>query len=260
MKNKQKKAQKSYLYIIFLALAFIILLGTGAYAYYQTTISGTISGTVAQWSFKANNQTSAFNLDFGQLYPGKYAEYSIELSAEDSDLPVGFLLMFNSPSRYNADNIEIAFSPELAVLYSNFFAFEYFRDIRNDALQISNPLAGLYGIIFPGAKITIPLYYDWPYELDSPLDDYNRISDIQNITAPITIIGRQLNMASEDALSSSLEQFMDDHLISLSCTNGTYPYPNKYGYHCEEQPLVIGDISSGISQEGGQIAVIFDNW
>ena len=31
MKNKPKKTQKSYLYIIFLVLAFIILLGTYAY-------------------------------------------------------------------------------------------------------------------------------------------------------------------------------------------------------------------------------------
>ena len=82
MKNKQKKTQKSYLYIIFLALAFVIFLGTGAYAYYQTTITGTISGNVAKWSFKANNQTSTFSIDFGSLYPGKEETYYLELSAE----------------------------------------------------------------------------------------------------------------------------------------------------------------------------------
>ena len=83
MKNNNKIL---YISIAILVLAVGIALGT--YAYYQTTISGTISGTVAQWSFKANNQTSTFALDFGSLYPGKSGTYNLELSAEDSELPV----------------------------------------------------------------------------------------------------------------------------------------------------------------------------
>ena len=112
MKNNQKKlknGKKSYLYIIFLALAFIILLGMGAYAYYQTTITGTISGNISKWSFKANNQTSTFHIDFGSLYPGKSGTYNLELSAEDSDRVVGFNLIFHGPAAAyeNGDDYDI---------------------------------------------------------------------------------------------------------------------------------------------------------
>ncbi|MBQ4633755.1 MAG: hypothetical protein IJB71_00175 [Bacilli bacterium] len=253
MKNKQKKAQKSYLYIIFLALAFIILLGTGAYAYYQTTITGSITGSVAQWSFKANDQTSTFNINLGDLYPGKYVEYGIDLSTENSELPVGFLLIFNSPQLYDAE-LNPIFSAEYKVFYRNSFIFNYTREDRTDGAAQMLMVAGIYGIIMPGSKITIPLYYDWPH--DGQIDDYNTLANTQNITAPITIVGRQLDMTSEETIFSTLDQFMDDYVNSISCTNGTYPYPNKYGYSCTNEPFYVYDISNGLQLGNALISMI----
>ncbi|MBQ4634562.1 MAG: hypothetical protein IJB71_04365 [Bacilli bacterium] len=248
MKNKQKKAQKSYLYIIFLALAFIILLGTGAYAYYQTTITGTITGNVAKWSFKANNQTSTFNIDFGQLYPGKSAEYSIELSAEDSDLPVGFLLIFNLPHLEGDDTNNLVLPDKDLVIYNYTHLYQYYGDPYDDSHLLFLP--GMYGGIYPGEKVTIPLYYDWPYEFEG-------FANGQNITSSITVIGRQLEGPDMDTAFSSLMQFMDDHLNSLSCTNGSYSYPNKYGFPCSQMPLRAVDLTSLVyQQEGGLLGYI----
>ena len=234
MKNKQKRTKNSYLYIIFLALAFIILLGTGAYAYYQTTISGTISGNVAKWSFKANNQTSTFNIDFGSLYPGKSGTYNLELSAEDSELPVAVILMFHSTQRYNADGTrsEQGFI-ETNILYSNLFLGYVALEDRLDTFNLGINYAGIYGYIMPGEKVIVPIYYDWPY------DGYSELSDLENIMATITVIGRQMDMSTQEAVYDSLETFVDENVVSLNCTNGSYPYPNKYGYSCADQELFL---------------------
>ena len=227
MKNNQKKlknGKKSYLYIIFLALAFIILLGTGAYAYYQTNITGTISGSVAKWSFKANNQTSNFNIDFGSLYPGKYAEYNLELSAEDSELPVAFELIFH-----------------YAVVSNGFSEAGY--NVLSHAFKIGNSsntlgtAVGLKGLIMPGEKATIPIIFDWPYGdayYEGDADFYVQLADTgKDITFPITIVGRQVDISNMENFQYSA---LGSDLLGLSqlsgCSNGTYGYPNKYGYPC----------------------------
>lgn len=88
------KKRTNILFIVMAVTAIVIIIGTGAYAYYRSTMSGTISGTIAKWSFKANNQTETFTLDLGDLYPGKTGSYNIELSAENSDLDVYYELDF----------------------------------------------------------------------------------------------------------------------------------------------------------------------
>ena len=240
MKNKQKKTQKSYLYIIFIALAFVILLGTGAYAYYQTTITGTISGSVSKWSFKANNQTSTFNIDFGSLYPGKYAEYSLGLSAEDSDLPVMFELIFHWPESDNAGSLlDIGMSKKLFVLNAQTHWLNP-ANTEDPHDEWSNwdlrDIPGLKGIIMPGEKATIPLYYNWGYtghgDLNIDIDDYAEELGGQDLTMPITIVGRQADISSAEAF---LTKFYESDLLGLnsSCSNGTYSYPNRYGIPCE---------------------------
>ncbi|MBQ4634785.1 MAG: hypothetical protein IJB71_05505 [Bacilli bacterium] len=200
MKNKQKKEKKSYLYIIFLALAFIILLGTGAYAYYQTTITGTITGNVARWSFKANNQTSTLNIDFGGVYPGKEASYSLELSAEDSELDVYYELIFHYT--YSVFLYEY--------LYFNMNSLSSFNTSSNynyetDYWYSLNPLAaeaqnvGAYGIIPAGETVTVPLYYYWPYD---GLDVASNLGEL--VSAEITIKGQQYTGYSDSIPMNSL--------------------------------------------------------
>ena len=250
MKNKQKNGKKSYLYIIFLALAFIILLGTGAYAYYQTTITGTISGSVAKWSFTANNQTSTFNIDFGSLYPGKTGEYAIELSAEDSDLPVAF---------------------ELIVSAENFGLMELFGAIfYRDSAYNNMFFPILKGYIMPGEKATIPLYMNWPYEgiaeITGADDDnviYNSINNIignDMLTSwSVTIIGRQIDKSSSEAFDDGLGSDLLGLTDISNCSNGTYDYPNKYGWPCDIFESGAFDLNVPVITGGKTINYPFDN-
>ena len=178
MKNNNKIL---YISIAILVLAVGLVIGT--IAYYQTTISGTITGTVAKWSFKANNQTSTFNLDFGSLYPGKTGTYNLELSAEDSDLPVYYEFIVHGYGGYSGD----------MALKNALHSRIYFDDAYTLSLDGSDnsPYAsyvGAAGFIEAGEKITIPLYYNWPYDgqIDNP-----SYADGTLKTLPISIVGIQ---------------------------------------------------------------------
>ena len=148
--------------ILFIGMALVtivILIGTGAYAYYRTTISGTTSGTIAKWSFKANNQTESFSINLGKVYPGKTGTYNIELSAEDSDLDVYYELVFKDFS--NDIYWDINYTKPL---YGAFPCESY---------------VGRYGIIPSGEKTTIVLYYNWPY--GNKKEDYKSYEMTNNI-------------------------------------------------------------------------------
>ncbi len=159
------RKRTNILFICMAIVAIVILIGTGAYAYYQTGISGTTSGTIAKWSFKANNQTESFNIDFGKLYPGKTGIYNIELSAEDSDLDVYYEIVF-----HNQDFQQLVFW-DSSYTETIDFCGKY----------------GKYGTIPAGQKITIPIYFNWPY---NESETFYRVVNDENT---ITVIGQQLN-------------------------------------------------------------------
>ena len=229
MKNKQKRTKNSYLYIIFLALAFIILLGTGAYAYYQTTISGTITGTVARWSFTANNQTSTFNIDFGSLYPGKTGTYNLELSAGNSDLPIVFEVIYHYPDQTTTTGqlkTHAFFKPLCFPSYEETFEESFICSNNNFSMfeKYNALLVGYKGYILAGERATIPIYYNWPYEGE----DDKSMADGRSVSLGITIIGRQIDISNE---TSYLMSMATSDLLGLrsnsSCT------ANDYGYTCD---------------------------
>ena len=158
-----------YISIAILVLAVGILFGT--YAYYQTTITGTISGNVAKWSFKANGETSSFNLDLGDLYPGVSGTYNIELSAENSELDVYYEVYFYWDGFPNG-------------------AADLYLD-SNYTMKIhgcdDNDLYGLYGTISAGEKINIPIYLNWPYDGN----DYEGDADGRQASYIVEIVGQQ---------------------------------------------------------------------
>ena len=141
--SSQEKSYKR-VSIIVVAITITILLGTVSYAFYQTTINGRVSGTIAKWSFTANNQTDSFDLNLGELYPGKSGTYNITLSAESSDLDVYYELIFTS-----AD-----------VDFLLFWDSSYTKPLvgRGDVSYV-----GKYGVITKGSSVTIPIYLVWPY-------------------------------------------------------------------------------------------------
>ena len=142
MSNKEKNYKK--IMIITIVTSIIVVLGTVSYAFYQTAINGRVSGTIAKWSFTANNQTDSFDLNLGELYPGKSGTYNITLSAESSDLDVYYELIFTG-----AD-----------IDFFLYWDSSYTKPLvgRGDVSYV-----GKYGVITKGSSVTIPIYLDWPY-------------------------------------------------------------------------------------------------
>ena len=162
MSSKEKSYKR--VSIIVVAITITILLGTVSYAFYQTTINGTVSGTIANWSFTANDQTSSFALDLGDLYPGKKGTYNITLSAESSELDVYYELV-------------LGFAEVSKYLYLD---SAYTKPLFTD----DDSYIGKYGVIPKGTSVTVPLYLNWPYD---GVDTYQ-----SNLNMPeIRIIARQ---------------------------------------------------------------------
>ena len=162
MSSKEKNYKK--IMIITIVTSIIVVLGTVSYAFYQTTINGTVSGTIAQWSFTANDQTDSFDLNLGELYPGKSGTYNITLSAESSELDVYYELVFRYASGSKYLYLDSAYTKPL--------------------LTDEDSYIGKYGVIPKGTSVTVSLYLNWPYD---GVDTYQ-----SNLEMPeIRIIARQ---------------------------------------------------------------------
>ena len=162
MTSKEKNYKK--IMIITIITSIIVVLGTVSYAFYQTAINGRVSGTIAKWSFTANNQTDSFDLNLGELYPGKSGTYNITLSAESSELDVYYELVFGLADVSKYLYLDSAYTKPL------------FTD--------DDSYIGKYGVIPKGTSVTVPLYLNWPY---GGVDTYQ-----SNLKMPkIQIIARQ---------------------------------------------------------------------
>ena len=141
MSSKEKNYKK--IMIITIVTSIIVILGTVSYAFYQTAINGTVSGTIAKWSFTANNQTDTFDLNLGELYPGKSGTYNITLSATNSDLDVYYELIFT---------------------HADINDYMYWDSSYTKPLDSSDvSYVGKYGVITKGSSVTIPIYFNWSY-------------------------------------------------------------------------------------------------
>ena len=169
MSSKEKNYKK--IMIITIITSIIVVLGTVSYAFYQTAINGTVSGTIAKWSFTANNQVSSFDISLGELYPGKSGTYNITLSAENSGLDVYYELLIQD---YFADSS----FPLTSLLY---WDSAYTKPIFSD----TSSYMGRYGVIPKGSSVTIPLYLNWPY--NNPSDEEG-IDNFSYSSTPQTIV------------------------------------------------------------------------
>ena len=151
MSSKEKNY--NVFFIVAIIVSVIVILGTVTYAFYQSSINGTVSGTIAKWSFTANNQTDSFDLNLGKLYPGKSGTYNITLSATNSDLDVYYELIFTD---------------------AGINGFMYWDSSYTKPLDgYDSAYVGKYGVITKGSSITIPLYLNWPYG-DTATDYHER--------------------------------------------------------------------------------------
>ena len=225
-KKKKVKTKYDIAYICMLIVAGLIIVGTGTYAYYRSTMTGTTSGTIAKWSFTANNQVSNISLNYDGLYPGKSDVKYVELSAENSDLPVTFMFVLDFPNIMDANGQVAEYSDVLEM--TSLYGLTFFDNAYEHG-PIADNIVGWFGIIMPGEKITIPIYYNWPYE--STDDEHQTIADGRLLTNGLTIMGRQLDISTLDNFDTSFNQFLED--FNVECSMGDYKYSNKFGYPCD---------------------------
>lgn len=219
---EKKNFFNSNLFLI-LAISFSVLVigGSITYAFYQSSINGTISGTIARWDFKANNLTDNISLDFGELYPGKNGSVDLVLSAENSDLDVYYELIFS-----NANNIN-------SKLY---WDSNHNRGIGSNGTMTDNSWrVGKYGVIKAGSKETIPIYVYWPYE---KRDNYSNAA----LNSKIKIVGRQykgysgslpinvLNLPFGSFNNSCTRDSFNYAVIGTGCGFGTETIDSTHGY------------------------------
>ena len=166
MSSKEKNY--NVFFVVAIIISVIVILGTVTYAFYQSSINGNVSGTIAKWNFTANDQASNFELDLGKLYPGKTETYNITLSAANSDLDVYYELIFTDAS----------------INYKLYWDSSYTKPLRG-----TNSYVGRYGVITKGSNVTIPLYLNWPY--DSGNIDHYYPEEVNTRKVSIEIIARQ---------------------------------------------------------------------
>ena len=213
MSSKEKNYKK--IMIITIIVSIIIVLGTVSYAFYQTAINGIVSGTIAKWSFTANNQTDSFDLNLGELYPGKSGTYNIILSATNSDLDVYYELIFTYPGGNTING------------------FLYWDSSYTKTLlgYDSNSYVGKYGVITKGSSITIPIYFNWSYgtEGEAYINNWT-MPEIKIIakqytgysgTIPMNLLGFT-NLVSHNSLKK-------ENVLKANTSKPDYNY-DEYGY------------------------------
>ena len=210
MSSKEKNYKK--IMIITIVTSIIVVLGTVSYAFYQTAINGTVSGTIAKWSFTANNQTDSFDLNLGELYPGKSGTYNITLSAESSDLDVYYELIFTSAN----------------INFLMCWDSSYTKPLvgRGDVSYV-----GKYGVITKGSSVTIPIYFNWSYgtEGEAYINNWT-MPEIKIIakqytgysgTIPMNLLGFT-NLVSHNSLKK-------ENVLKANTSKPDYNY-DEYGY------------------------------
>ena len=126
-----------------LLFIFSIFITMQTYSYFSTTITGKGKLVFANWNFRANNSSTSFVVDLGELYPGINRSYQLRLSAVGSDVPVNYTITFN---HQNNIPINLKFYEDSSKL----------REINLNGGTVS-------GVLGAGTETVITIYYDWPY-------------------------------------------------------------------------------------------------
>lgn len=179
----EQKRYRTIIIAIILLLLGLVLIIAGTYAYYQKTITGTVTGTIATWNFKANSSTSSFRVTLtpsgnktanSTIAPGTSGSFSVVLSAASSALPVNYVLTFGSFT-----NI-----PTNLVFYSD-SSHTTVADIEASGYSVSGSLAA-------GGSVTKTWYWVWPYGSSSSVAADNADAN-KTVSFNVNVVGTQKN-------------------------------------------------------------------
>lgn len=179
---------KRYLVIVTIVLFLIgtILLVSGAYAYYRSTITGEVIGTVAVWQFDANNTSaSSFNIvltpdanststESSTIAPDTSGSFTLSLSTADSDLAADYIITFSNFSNVPAN-----------LTFYNDSAFTQVTNIAGNGYSIS-------GTLDAHDNFSKTIYWKWPYGDETSVNADNASKNTA-VSFTANIVGTQHN-------------------------------------------------------------------
>lgn len=157
--------------ILYAGIAILILgigFAVGTYAYYQTTITGNVGGTVLAWQCTANNQSATFDITLGSLYPGSSGDKTITIR---STIDANYTITFD-----NFANIGSGSTHENLNLYSD--------ASHNSIINEGNSITG--SVTAGTTGTAVKFYYYWPYGQAAETYD----ASAPSVTATITCTQR----------------------------------------------------------------------
>ena len=156
--------------ILYAGIAILILgigFAVGTYAYYQTSVTGTVSGTVLAWRCTANTvgEEANFTINLGSLYPGSSGSKTITVASSiDATYTIKFTGFTNMGGGSNHPNLNL------------------FED-SGHATPI-NASSTLSGTVSAGGSDTKTFYYYWPY--GTTTQSYNSAAPSVTVTVTCT--------------------------------------------------------------------------
>ena len=143
-----KKSEKRNLIIGIAMMVFAVAISVGTYAYYQTTLSGTISGTILAWDCKDGNITTA-SASLGNLKPGTSGSFSFSIKSANFKTDKSVFLKYA-----NTANVPAAFKLTKDSAHST-----------TVAMSGSYPTTAQFTTagVAKGTTTTYNVYWEWPY-------------------------------------------------------------------------------------------------
>jgi len=81
VKTNKNNKEKTKLIMGIAMMVFAVAISAGTYAYYQSTITGTVSGTILAWNCANSGTTSSGNLSIGDLKPGSSGSFTFKATS-----------------------------------------------------------------------------------------------------------------------------------------------------------------------------------
>lgn len=143
-----KKSEKRNLIIGIAMMVFAVAISVGTYAYYQTTLSGTISGTILAWDCKDGN-ISAATTSLGNLKPGTSGSFSFSITSANFKTDKSVFLKYANTANVPAS----------------------FKLTKDSAHSTTIAMSGSYpgtaqfttAGVNKGTATTYTVYWEWPY-------------------------------------------------------------------------------------------------
>ena len=156
----------------------------GSYAYYRTTISGSITASITTWEFKANNSATSFNISLAPsqttktlnstMAPGTSGSFTITLDNHNNGLPVNYTITFSNFQNIPA-NLKFCSDSETCNTVTDITAAGY----------------SITGTLNAGqSALQKTIYWKWPLGDSSSVTADNAAAD-KNVTFTATVVGQQ---------------------------------------------------------------------